>query len=123
MFASDNDHLELLLELGLGRGDGGPWKARLGHELASPRDLLQGALGYPVSHDQTARVRLLVTHGADLGTRDEDGHAPAEVAAITGNAEIAEYLVAYGALPPKLESPDVSVGRVSAVVVGRGRRV
>ena len=37
MFEPGNDHLELLLEFGLGTGDGGPWRRRLGDALDSPR--------------------------------------------------------------------------------------
>jgi hypothetical protein len=80
MFEPDDDHLELMLDHGLGSGDGGPWKARMGHLLDSPSEMLSGQLGWAVAHDQLARVRLLVEHGADIATRDEDGHTPLEVA-------------------------------------------
>ena len=36
-FGSDDSHLTLLLSHGLGRGDGGPWRARLGDEDRLPR--------------------------------------------------------------------------------------
>src|SRR6478672_8633329 len=35
MFRPDDSHLELLFEFGLGRGDGGPWKRRLGEAAES----------------------------------------------------------------------------------------
>lgn len=97
MFESDDDHLALLLEYGLGGGAGGPWKARLGVELASPREMVLDQLDWAVSHDQLGRVELLVEHGVEIAERDGDGHTPAEVAALCGNVEIAEYLVARGA--------------------------
>jgi hypothetical protein len=109
MFEADDDHLELLLEYGLGTGDGGPWKARLGDELATPSQMLEDQLGWAVSHDQADRVRLLVEHGASLTVRDEDGHSPAEVAALCGSAEIADYLIAHGAPPLRLRGPDALI--------------
>ena len=36
MFEPGNDHLELLFEFGLGTGDGGPWRRRLGDALDTP---------------------------------------------------------------------------------------
>ena len=36
MFGPGNDHLEILLEFGLGTGDGGPWFRRLGEALGTP---------------------------------------------------------------------------------------
>uniref|UniRef100_UPI0024542435 hypothetical protein n=1 Tax=Nocardia brasiliensis TaxID=37326 RepID=UPI0024542435 len=43
-WSDDTTHLELLLEFGLGAGDGGPWKARLGPTLATPAQLLREEL-------------------------------------------------------------------------------
>lgn len=115
MFEPDNDHLELLLEYGLGRGDGGPWKARLGHELATPPEMLRGGLDWAVAHDQLARVRLLTQHGVDIHAPDGDGHTPAEVAALCGNSDIVAYLVGRGAAPPGLQGVD---GLLAAVMAG-----
>jgi len=44
MFEPDNDHLELLLEFGLGAGDGGPWRRRLGDALDSSAEMIRGQL-------------------------------------------------------------------------------
>src|SRR5581483_6696761 len=66
MFEPGNDHLELLLEFGLGTGDGGPWKARLGDALDPPERLLRGELSWAIAHGMTERVRLLADHGVDL---------------------------------------------------------
>ena len=66
MFEPDNDHLALLLQYGLGTGNGGPWKARLGDELASPGEMLQDQFGWALAHDQVARVQLLVEHGKEF---------------------------------------------------------
>jgi ankyrin repeat protein len=119
MFEPDDDHLELLLEYGLGTGDGGPWKARLGEELASPREMLRDQLDWAVAHDQLARVQLLVEHGIDITTADRHGHTPVEVAALCGNTAIVEYLVARGAPASDLDGVD---GLLAALMAGdRGR--
>jgi ankyrin repeat protein len=109
MFSANNEHLELLFEYGLGRGDGGPWKARAGDRLDSPAELLRTQLRWAVEHDQRDRVRLLVEHGVDFHSpytghgpawRPGDGRTPVELARLNGNAEIAEYLVGQGATAP-----------------------
>lgn len=115
MFEPDNDHLELLLEYGLGTGDGGPWKARMGDELPAPADILRGQLDWAVKHDQLARVRLLTEHSVVIDTPGDDGHTPAEAAALCGNSAIVEYLLAHGASPPDLGGVD---GLLAAVMAG-----
>ncbi|HEX5295719.1 MAG TPA: hypothetical protein VFW50_01820 [Streptosporangiaceae bacterium] len=50
MFEPGNDHLELLFEFGLGAGDGGPWRARLGAALGTPEQLVQGQLRWAITH-------------------------------------------------------------------------
>jgi ankyrin repeat protein len=114
MFEPDNDHLELLLEYGLGTGSGGPWKARLGRELASPREMLRGQLDWALAHDQLARVQLLVGHGIDTASPDGDGHTPIEVAALCGNTAIVDYLLTRGTAAPNLEGVDGLLGAVMA---------
>ena len=67
MFGTDDDHLVLLFEYGLGRGDGGVWRRRLGPEAVDePRKLVRDLLRWAVEHGQLARVRLLADHGVDL---------------------------------------------------------
>jgi hypothetical protein len=114
MFEPADDHLELLLEYGLGRGDGGLWKERLGDELEAPAEMLRGQLGWAVAHDQLARVRLLTEHGVDIGTPDDDGHTPVEVAALCGNADVVEYLLARGAPAPAFAPLDALLAAVMA---------
>ncbi len=72
-FGSDDSHLALLLSHGLGHGDGGPWRARLGERTDSPAELIRGQLRWAVTHDMRDRVRLLAEHGADLRTPFEAG--------------------------------------------------
>jgi ankyrin repeat protein len=114
-FRPDNDHLELLLEFGLGTGDGGPWRRRLGHTLASPTDMVRGQLAGAITHGMTERVRLLVEHGVDVTGPLPNGATATATAATTGNADLVDYLVAHGAPPPELALPDAFVSAALAV--------
>jgi hypothetical protein len=116
-FGSDDSHLALLLEHGLGRGDGGPWRARLGAAAPSPADLIAGQLWWAVVHDMPARVRLLAGHGAGLlgpfEFPDEDpvylhawhGKTPVQTAALCGCLHVLGYLVEHGAPRPRMRAP------------------
>ena len=68
MFEPGRDHLELLFEFGLGAGDGGPWKARMGDALDTPEQMVRGQLRWALTHGMTERVRLLVEHGVDVAS-------------------------------------------------------
>ena len=77
MFGTDDDHLVLLFEYGLGRGDGGVWRRRLGSEAVDePRKLVRDLLRWAVEHGQVARVRLLADQGVDLHAPFDDGAWP-----------------------------------------------
>jgi ankyrin repeat protein len=121
MFSANNEHLELLFEFGLGRGDGGPWKERAGELLDPPAELLRTQLRWAVEHNQPDRVRLLVEHGIDfrspylaegLACRPGDGRTPVELAVLNGDTGIADYLVSRGATPPE---PDPVSELIAAV--------
>jgi ankyrin repeat protein len=114
MFVPGTEHLELLFEYGLGRGDGGPWRARLGDAIESPAEMLARQLNWAVIHGLVARVQLLVAHGIDVKTPFENGHTPAEIAAQAGHREIVELLVAHGAAPPALDPVDALIGALLA---------
>jgi hypothetical protein len=128
-FGSDDSHLTLLLSHGLGRGDGGPWRARFGMRADSPAELIQGQLRWAVTHDMRDRVRLLAEHGADLrspfkSAEDRlvkcynacDGRTPAEVAAICGCLAVLDWLVEHGGVPrPAAEGAD---GLIAAALAG-----
>lgn len=117
-FGADDRHLTLLLEHGLGQGDGGPWRARFGHTADSPGDLVRGQLWWAIVHDMRVRARLLVEHGADIraryfapggrpsSLRTSDGRTPVEVAALAGCPELASWLVAQGGDPPDFGPAD-----------------
>ncbi len=114
MFGDDDDHLMLLLEFGLGTGDGGPWRARLGDVIAAPAELLRGQLRWAVMHDQPARVRLLLEHGVDPVAAIRDGRTPLELALLSGNAAVAAILEQHGAAEPRLDGVDAFVAAVLA---------
>jgi ankyrin repeat protein len=100
-FAGD-DWLELLLEFGLGRGDGGPWRRRLGERQDSPRQMLEDALMAAAGNGLQRRVRLLLDHGADpdgMGSRHPiyEGRSPIEEAALGGDLQIVAILQRAGA--------------------------
>ena len=61
--------LELLLEFGLGQGDGGPWRRLLGERQDSPREMLEDALMAAAGDGLADRVRLLLDHGPTLRGR------------------------------------------------------
>jgi hypothetical protein len=127
-FGRDDSHLALLLGHGLGHGDGGPWRARLGPRTDSPAELIRSQLRWAVTHDMRDRVRLLAEHGADLRTPFEadedrlvrcvnacDGKTPAEVAAVCGCWSVLDLLTEYGVPRPAAEGPD---GLIAAALAG-----
>jgi uncharacterized protein (DUF1697 family)/ankyrin repeat protein len=114
MFEPGNDHLELLLEFGLGTGGDGPWFQRLGDELAPPAAMVRDQLDWAITHGMTERVRLLVEHGVDLAVPPDDGSAWTAMAATTGHADLVDYLVAHGAPPLDLAPPDEFVAAALA---------
>jgi ankyrin repeat protein len=103
MFEPGNDHLELLLEFGLGTGDGGPWHRRLSDALDTPAEMVRGELAWAITHGMTERVRLLVSHGIDVTAPLRDGTTATAMAATTGHADLIEYLIAHGAPSPGLD--------------------
>jgi ankyrin repeat protein len=126
-FGADNSHVELLLAHGLGRGDGGPWRARLGDAVDSPYQLLRSQLWWAIVHDMRDRVRMLAEYGADVrvpfeapggrpaSLRTSDGKTPAEVAAVCGCPAVLAWLIEDGATPPAAEGAD---GLIAAVLAG-----
>ena len=103
MFGPADDHLELLLEHGLGRGDGGRWRRRLPDLLDAPADLLATQLGWAVVHGREARIRLLAAHGTDLDRPltgrlpVAPGRTPLQLARRSGRPEVVRLLTSLGA--------------------------
>lgn len=100
----DDDHLRMLLEFGLGHGDGGPWHQRLTVAHPTPRELLEDELVFASSAGLVDRVRLVLAAGADPEGRGTEhpvfcGHRAFELAAVHGHTAVAELLRAAGAAP------------------------
>jgi ankyrin repeat protein len=114
MFEPGNDHLELLFEFGLGTGDGGPWRRRLGDVADTPAEMVRGQLAWAITHGMTERVRLLVSHGADVASPFDDGGTTTSMAATTGHADLVGYLVGHGAPPPDLDPAGSFIAAVLA---------
>jgi len=96
MFRPDNGHLELLFEFGLGRGDGGPWKRRLGEAAETPAEMLARQLQWAIDHGFAARVDLLAENGVDVRAPLADGRSPAQRAADAGRLDMATTLARHG---------------------------
>ncbi|HEY1565853.1 MAG TPA: ankyrin repeat domain-containing protein [Solirubrobacteraceae bacterium] len=110
--------IELLLEFGLGTGDGGPWHRRLAPALESPRDMLADALKAAAGKGFAHRTRLLLDHGAapnGYGTRHPiyQGRGALEEAALFGHPEIVAMLEAAGARN-ELDQTDVFICAATA---------
>jgi hypothetical protein len=94
--------LDLLLAFGLGRGDGGPWRRRLGERQDSPREMVEDLLIAAAAHGLTDRVRKLLAHGVSPDGRGSGhpiygGRSPAQEAALSGHVEVVSLLVDAGA--------------------------
>jgi len=96
----DTEHLELLLEFGLGRGDGGVWKRRLGPTLQAPAQLLRDELATAALRGGPRRARLLLARGAEvdgIGAHPAfGGRTPYELALLNGHTDVAVLIAAAG---------------------------
>ncbi|HEY3845287.1 MAG TPA: ankyrin repeat domain-containing protein, partial [Acidimicrobiales bacterium] len=127
MFGTNDDHLVLLFEYGLGRDTHGPWRRLLGESLESPTEMLRSLLAWAITHDQRRRVVLLAEHGVDITSpftetepRSPRRGTPIEVALTNGHRALADQLAALGAPPPRLSAADAFV---AAVLAGDGDAV
>ena len=94
--------LELLIEFGLGTGDGGRWRRLLAPVPATPREMLDEQLMAAARSGFAGHVRLLLDHGADPEARGTRNHeyeirTPREEAMLRGHRDCAELLRAAGA--------------------------
>ncbi|WP_433258523.1 ankyrin repeat domain-containing protein [Streptosporangium sp. CA-135522] len=98
----DTGYLELLLEFGLGRGDGGPWKARLGRVQDSPARMLANTVLTAALRGQARRMRCLLAHGAPADAKGDDGHSffgghtALELVLLGGHSHVARLLTDTG---------------------------
>lgn len=97
----DTAFLELLLDFGLGRGDGGPWRRMLGGAHQSPAEIAAEALQHAAEAGLAQRTRLLLARDVDPnrpGTHPlYEGRRPYDGAVLHGNLEVADLLAAAGA--------------------------
>jgi ankyrin repeat protein len=119
MFGTNDDHLVLLFEYGLGLDTHGPWHCLLGESLESPTDMLRALLAWAITHDQRDRVALLAEHGVDVVSRFAEERSPTrytpiELALLNGHRKLADQLRALGARPPRLRPADSFVAAVLA---------
>ncbi|MFD1546225.1 ankyrin repeat domain-containing protein [Nonomuraea guangzhouensis] len=101
LLGDDTGYLELLLEFGLGRGDGGPWRARLGQVQDTPARMLNNTVLTTALRGQAGRMRCLLAHGAPADATS-DGHpsygrTALELALLGGHTEVARLLTDAGA--------------------------
>ncbi|SER16886.1 ankyrin repeat domain-containing protein [Microlunatus flavus] len=68
MFGRDDSHLRLLLAHGLGRGDGGTWRRRLGERQDPPGRMVALQVDWARDHGFTDRLTLLAAYGFGEGT-------------------------------------------------------
>ncbi len=110
----DTEFLELLLDHGLGRGDGGPWRRMLTYGHQTPEEIVAEALQHSAEAGLEQRARLLLARGVDPnqpGTHPGyEGRTPYEGAVLHGNRAIAELLAAAGADATTLDPLTVFVG-------------
>nr|WP_269778790.1 ankyrin repeat domain-containing protein [Microlunatus antarcticus] len=72
MFGRDDGHLRVLLAHGLGRGNGGTWRRRLGERQATPQRLVALQVDRARAHGLTDRLALLAAYGFVEGTPADD---------------------------------------------------
>jgi ankyrin repeat protein len=103
MFTGGTSHLELLFEFGLGKRADGVWYKRLRDRLDSPEEMVRQQVAWAAKYNQWERMRFLVNHGVDLNGLDSRFQkAPYELALLSGNTEMAEFLLANGATKSNL---------------------
>ncbi len=99
--ADDTEWLELLLDHGLGRGDGGPWFRLLAPEQGTPAKIVAEILQHAAEAGLADRMRLLLARGVDPNVGgDHDafgGRSPYLGAVVHGNLDIAALLASAGA--------------------------
>jgi ankyrin repeat protein len=92
-----DEWLELLLEFGLGRGDGGAWRRLLGERQDSPRQMLEDALMAAAAHGR-AHLPVIVAMLEAAGARSALDDVQAFLAA--GTAGDRETVAAMRAIDP-----------------------
>ncbi|MEP6648906.1 MAG: hypothetical protein ABJA74_03215 [Lapillicoccus sp.] len=121
MFGRDDSHLELLFEHGLGTGDGGVWRQRLGDATESPEEMMVRQFDWARGHGFDRRLALFARHGFGLPA-DSDGRwlqssvhtagsPKAVAAAVAAGADIDAYQGGHSALHHQAWIGDVAMVR------------
>ncbi|HUR48581.1 MAG TPA: ankyrin repeat domain-containing protein [Acidimicrobiales bacterium] len=112
-WSRSDEHLELLVARGLGKGDGGPWHKRLGETHQTPKEMVDEELVKAAAMGRANRARLMLEAGADPGARGahplHGGRTAYELAVLNGNTEIAAMLESAGAHAPQLAPLEIFV--------------
>ena len=111
MFGRDDGHLRVLLAHGLGRGDGGAWRRRLGDRQDAPQRMVALQVDRARAHGLTDRLTLLAAYGFDEGT------PPAEPSPWRDRGAVPA--VAGVGTPAGVRSLAVAGGDLDALVHGR----
>ncbi len=119
MFERDDTCLKLLIEYGLSARDKNNWLVREdGKFVENTQTVFDYQLAWALEHRMSERVRLLVEHGADV-LKVVNGRTPFEWARLSGDNELAMYLVRKGAVAVRLKPEDwayiqVKIGGIDA---------
>ena len=120
MFGRDDSHLELLFDHGLGLGDGGVWRQRLGDATESPAEMMRRQVDWAQAHGFERRLALLARHGfapaASTASRSGPsvhaaGSPEAVAAAVAGGAQVDAYEDGHSALHQQAWIGDVEMVR------------
>lgn len=132
MFRSDNEHLDLLFAHGLGAGDGGPWRRRLGDATESVPAMMQRQIDWALTQGMSARLVLLAQHGfadpSGLSVRADEldlaggirGRTALHTAAWNGDLPLVRELLEAGADPTALDDQHHTTPAVWADIALQG---
>lgn len=116
MFRRGTEHLELLFAHGLGTGDGGPWRRRLGAATDTIAETMHRQVEWALDHGMTDRLDLLAQHGFGPGSvgvtaegrasgaAENEGRTALHQAAWDGDLELIVELLGSGADPGALDA-------------------
>lgn len=114
MFSSDDDHLRLLFDHGLGTEVDSPWRRLIGEHYPTPEQMITEQLRWAADHHLPDRIRLLLEHGVDVDGRgyhpNFGDQTPYQLAVLAGDREIAELLAAAGADTTVVDPVDALIG-------------